>query len=67
MPSSLGGIEGKGAGWAIAMGSEASGNLFSKTHKPGVCSGLWLVTMGGSEDVLMGRCSVMGTETGQAL
>lgn len=49
------------------MGSEASGNLFSKIHKPGVCSGLWLVTIGGSEDVLMGRCSVMGTETGQAL
>lgn len=51
------------------MGSEASGNLFSKIHKPGVCSGLWLVTRRGrgSEDVLMGRCSVMGTETGQAL
>lgn len=46
------------------MGSEASGNIFSKTHKPGVCSGLWLVTMGGSEDVLMGAVQRHGDRDG---
>lgn len=48
------------------MGSEASGNLFSKTHKPGVCSGLWLVTRRGrgSEDVLMGAVQRHGDRDG---
>lgn len=45
-PSGLGGIAGRGAERAAAVGSRASGNLFSRAREPGACAGPWLVTRG---------------------
>lgn len=41
--STFDGIEGGEAGWAVGVGSGASGNLFSKSREPGVCAGPGLV------------------------